>query len=63
MANEIKIVKNILYNHQKLLSMISDKLLPIKHTLLHDVYVMRGLLEKASTKKEVDAENKEGGKK
>jgi hypothetical protein len=38
-------LKNILKNHAKLLSMISDKLLPIKQVLLEDVQEMEKLCD------------------
>jgi hypothetical protein len=47
-----KELRTILYNHRKLISMISDKNLPIKNVLLNDVRDMNELLEVASKKKE-----------
>jgi hypothetical protein len=46
-------LKNILNNHSKLLSMISDKSLPIKSLLLKDVKDMGKILEIASDRKEI----------
>jgi len=42
---EYKDLRNLLDNHSKLLSMISDKNLPIKQTLLNDVAEMSKILE------------------
>jgi hypothetical protein len=39
-----------LENHKKLLSMISDKILPIKQTLIDDVKQIRDIVEIASRK-------------
>lgn len=50
---EVKELRTILYNHRKLISMISDKSLPIKSMLLKDVQDMNEVLEVASHKKEV----------
>lgn len=47
-----KDLKNLLNNHGKLISMISDKNLPIKKTLLDDVAEMTKILEFSSHKKE-----------
>jgi len=49
----IKELRTILYNHRKLISMISDKQLPIKSVLLRDVQDMNEALEMASLKKEM----------
>ena len=46
----VKELKAILYNHQKLLSMISDKVLPIKASLLQDCYKMHHLIEDTNHK-------------
>lgn len=50
---EIKELRTILYNHRKLISMISDKSLPIKSLLMKDVQDMNEALEMASHRKEV----------
>lgn len=46
-----KELKNILDNHRKLISMISDKVLPIKSILLKDIQDMHSAIEFASHKK------------
>ena len=56
---EVKELRTILYNHRKLISMISDKLLPIKSSLLKDVQDMNEIIEYAKYKKE----NKNGSSK
>ena len=43
-------IKNILNNHEKLLSMIDSKMLPIKEVLLKDVEEIKSILETASKK-------------
>lgn len=45
-------LKNILSNHGKLISMISNKSLPIKNILLKDIQDMNKILETSSIKKE-----------
>jgi len=52
----VKELKNILYNHQKLLSMISDKVLPIKNSLLEDCHEMSKILETATHKHKKEEE-------
>lgn len=52
---EYKDLRNLLDNHSKLLSMISDKNLPIKQTLLNDVAEMSKILE-LSKRREVHHE-------
>ena len=47
-----KELKTILYNHRKLISMISEKSLPIKSVLLKDIQDMHSVIEFASHKKE-----------
>jgi hypothetical protein len=47
-----KELKNILDNHRKLISMISDNALPIKSLLLKDIQDMSTVIEFASHKKE-----------
>jgi len=54
----VKELKNILYNHQKLLSMISDKVLPIKASLLEDCHEMSKILETATHRPKKEGENK-----
>ena len=49
----VKELRTILYNHRKLISMISDSSLPIKSMLLKDVQDMNNAIETASYKKEV----------
>lgn len=48
----IKELRTILYNHRKLISMISDESLPIKSILLKDIQDMNEVIEFASHKKE-----------
>lgn len=45
--SEIKELRSILYNHSKLISMISDKHLPIKQILLDDVRSISNIIETA----------------
>jgi uncharacterized protein (DUF488 family) len=53
---EYKDLRNLLDNHSKLLSMISDKNLPIKQTLLNDVAEMSKILELSKHRREVHHE-------
>jgi regulator of extracellular matrix RemA (YlzA/DUF370 family) len=53
-----KELRTILYNHRKLISMISDKSLPIKNMLLKDVQDMNQVIECANIKKELFKEKK-----
>jgi hypothetical protein len=48
---EVKELRTILYNHRKLISMMSDKTLPIKSMLLKDIQDMNEVLEVAMHKK------------
>jgi hypothetical protein len=48
MINELK---RILINHEKLLSMVNSKILPIKEVLVSDVIQMREILETSTHKK------------
>lgn len=52
MNNNIKELRNILYNHGKLISMISNSNLPIKQILLEDVKKIHSLIEGSSIKNE-----------
>lgn len=47
---ENKNLLNKIDNHQKLLGMISDKVLPIKQTLIDDCKEIKQILEKSSYK-------------
>jgi DNA gyrase/topoisomerase IV subunit A len=51
MAN-LRELRGIIDNHQKLLSMISDKILPIKQSLMDDCKRMTEILEFSHRKKE-----------
>ena len=48
----IKELRTILYNHRKLISMISDDVLPIKSILLKDIQDMNEAIEFAPHKRE-----------
>jgi hypothetical protein len=48
----VKELRTILYNHRKLISMISDASLPIKSMLLQDVQDMNEAIEFSSHRKE-----------
>lgn len=51
--SENKELKSILYNHRKLISMMNDKVLPIKEILLKDIQDMHNVIEFSSHKKEL----------
>jgi len=53
-----KELRTILYNHRKLISMISGKSLPIKSMLLKDVQDMNQVIECANIKREISKEKK-----
>jgi hypothetical protein len=48
--NKFKEINNILDNHNKLLSMLNSKVLPIKEMLIKDINDVKELLEKTSKK-------------
>ena len=57
MSSVHKELKQKLYYHEKLISMIGDSALPIKKVLLNDIREMKQVIETASEK-----EKKEGKK-
>jgi hypothetical protein len=48
--NQVKKLENILENHNKLISMISGNILPIKQILIDDVKTMKQILDSGQMK-------------
>ena len=62
MSSFVKEMKQKLFYHERLLSMISDNNLPIKEVLLKDVREMRDVLEKAKYEQKYNDTNPSNNK-